>query len=196
MIIFGFDTATINWYLVLYVVCSLVFLFYGTNSVYSTGQIRGVMFGIGSALVLIYFGLRWFASPDDSTASEWPPVINMCPDYLTYIPNVGGSPACVDMLGVSTRGSTNSGTTTPTLQKVRPSDIPNLTRTVDKVFLYTSSDIKAANTANDKEKITTICNACQGAGITWEGVYDGDTCVALNRFKTAQAAIQQCLISI
>jgi hypothetical protein len=200
MIILGFDTATINWYLVLYVVLSLVFLGYGTNAIYSTGQIRGVMFGIGSAIVLIYFGLRWFSSPDDSTAGEWPPVINMCPDYLTFIPTIkvdSGSTrtesACADLLGVATSKSSN---TANTLQKIKLADVGALYKSnTNRIFKWSSSDITSAIAANNNEQILTICNACKEAGITWEGVFDGDTCVALNKFKNAQAAIKQCLVS-
>jgi len=200
MIILGFDTATINWYLVLYVVLSIFFLAYGTSSIYSTGQIRGVMFGIGSAIVLIYFGLRWFGTPVDSSVAEWPPLINMCPDYLTFIPTIkvdSGSTrtesACADLLGVATSKSSN---TANTLQKIRLTDIQGLFKSnMNRIFKWTSTDITSAIGANNKEQILTICNACKEAGITWEGVFDGDSCVALNKFKTAQEAIKQCLVS-
>ena len=99
----------INWYLVLYIILSVIFVFYGTTSIYSTGQIRGVIFGIGTSLVLIYYGLRWFGTPKVEV-KNWPPVINMCPDFLTFVPNIKSgqttTPGCVDLLGVS--ASTNS----------------------------------------------------------------------------------------
>jgi hypothetical protein len=201
MIILGFDTAIINWYLVLYVLSSIFFLVYGTNAVYPTGQVRAVIFAIGTALVLLYFGLKWFGTPK-STVTEWPPAINMCPDYLTYIPSLGDSkPGCVDMLGVSTNGS---------FKQTMPSDLPptgqlksiaNTATDLNKVFAsatksYTSVDIKTAIATSDKETITAICNLCQTNGLTWEGVYDGATCIGLNKFNSAQGALRKCLISI
>jgi hypothetical protein len=39
---------------------------------------------VGCLIVLVYFGLRWFGSRIEKPAN-WPPVINMCPDYLTYV---------------------------------------------------------------------------------------------------------------
>jgi len=219
MIIFGYDTATINWYLVLYVVLSIVFLGFGTNAVFSTGQIRGVIFGIGSALVLVYFGLKWFANPVAGT-TEWPPAINMCPDYLTFFPNLrinlAGTPAtppagtaatagvvtpttrggCVDMLGVSLNR---------VLKKTTSSALEGLSTAVNmvssspntyKIFQYSYDDFKAAITKGGTEgskDVENICNACRTAGITWEGVYDGDTCIGLNRFNLIAKKVEQCV---
>ena len=123
MIVFGLDLAKVNWYLVLYILVSIAGLVYGTNKVYSTGQVRGVLFAIGALIILVYFGLRWFGSRIDKP-KNWPPVINMCPDYLTYVKGLRG---CVDMLGVT---KSPSG-----LAKARPSELPTLTRSnKQKVF--------------------------------------------------------------
>lgn len=194
MIILGFDTAFINWYLVLYVISSIFFLVYGTSAVYPTGQIRGVIFAIGTALVLLNFGIKWFGTRE-AAVIKWPPVINMCPDYLTYIKILGGDnkPGCVDMLGVSSNY---------VLKQSRQADIASLSSIGnDKVFAsatkaYTSADITTAISSSDQATITTICNLCQTKGVTWEGVYDGATCIALNNFNNAQGALKQCLLSI
>lgn len=195
MIILGLDLAKVNWYLFAYVISSVVFLVYGTKEVYSTGQVRGVIFAIGTLLVLLYFGLHWFGTPR-STVNNWPPIINTCPDYLTYIPRTiktsSGStitvPGCVDMLGVT------SGTSANSFIKVSPTEISGLDISmVTKVFKYTSADIKAATTI---DALQPICNACQAAGLTWEGVYDGDTCVGITKMEAQAAAIEKCLISV
>jgi len=195
MIILGVDLAKVNWYLFAYVISSVVFLVYGTKEVYSTGQIRGIIFAIGTFLVLLYFGLRWFGA-SKSTLNNWPPVINTCPDYLTFIPNTiktaSGSttkvPGCVDMLGVTSSNSANS------FVKVTTTDLSELNQTMTtKVFKYTSADVKAATTI---EALQPICNACQNAGLTWEGVYDGDTCIGITKMEAQAAAIEKCLVSV
>uniref|UniRef100_A0A6C0AML4 Uncharacterized protein n=1 Tax=viral metagenome TaxID=1070528 RepID=A0A6C0AML4_9ZZZZ len=193
MIILGLDLATVNWYLVAYVVSSIVFLVYGTMKVYSTGQIRGVIFAIGTFLVLLYYGLHWFAVPSNKLSS-WPPVINTCPDYLTYVPNIltnAGSTTtqsgCVDMLGVT------SGSSASSFNKVLPTQIPRLDATQrTKVFSYTSADVKAATSS---EALQPICDACQAAGLTWEGVYDGDSCIGIAKIEAQAAAVEKCLVS-
>jgi hypothetical protein len=195
MIILGVDLAKVNWYLFAYVIFSIIFLVYGTMKVYSTGEIRGIIFAIGTFLVLLYFGLRWFGTPR-SKIDNWPPIINTCPDYLTYIPSsiktASGAtttvPGCVDMLGITSSSSTNK------LIKVATTEIPNLNQTMTtKVFRYTSADVKAATTI---EELQPICNACQTGGLTWEGVYDGDTCVGITKMQAQAAAVEKCLISI
>jgi hypothetical protein len=182
MIIFGIDLAKVNWYLVLYILGSIAGLVYGTNKVYATGQVRGVLFAIGALIVLVYFGLRWFGSRIDKPTS-WPPVINMCPDYLTYVKGLRG---CVDMLGV-TKASAG-------LTKARPSEISTLSRSNrNKVFEFTSEDVRSAKSVADLQR---ICNRCQEAGLTWEGIYDGDVCVGVGKHEKDKANKESCLISI
>lgn len=185
MIILGLDTSTVNWYLVLYVLSSICFLAYATSAVYSSGQIRGVIFAIGTFLVLLNFGLKWFGNPGPKNV-QWPPVINMCPDYLTYIATLSdNNPGCVDMLGVG-----NSANFLVT----QPSDLSTLaSTTTNKVIPYTSADVLSAN---DVESLRAICDACQTAGLTWEGVFDGDSCLAISRFSAKQEAQESCLISV
>jgi len=186
MIIFGIDMNKVNWYMIAYILASIVGLVYGTNKIYSMDQVRGVVFAIGALIVLVYFGLRWFGSKIPKS-KNWPPVINMCPDYLTYVPDLSGSgPGCVDMLGVA---SSSSGIVTSL-----PSDISKLTvANTTKVFKYTSADIAKASTASD---LQTICDYCKAMGVTWEGIYDGDSCVGISRNATAAAAKEACLISV
>jgi len=183
--------ASINWYLVVYVLLSALFVFYGTTSIYSTGQIRGVIFGIGTTLVLIYYGLKWFGTPKVEVNS-WPPVINMCPDFLTFVPNIKSgqttTPGCVDLLGVS-----SSSNAAGAFIKVFPTSISTLDASMTtKVFRYTSNDVKSATTATG---LQAICDACQNAGLTWEGVYDGDSCIGISKVEAKKKAMEQCLIS-
>ena len=182
MIIFGWDLAKVNWYLVAYILASIVGLVYGTQKVYATGQARGVIFGIGALLVLVYFGLRWFGSKINKP-KNWPPIINMCPDYLTYVSSL---PGCVDMLGVTTASAG--------LQKTLPSEIGSIQLSnSNKVFEFTSSDVKGAKVASELQR---ICDRCQSAGVTWEGVYDGSVCVGISKVEKDLAAAEQCLISV
>lgn len=192
MIILGLDLAKVNWYLFGYILASIVFLVYGTMQVYATGQIRGVIFAIGTFLVLLYFGLQWFAV-QNTRVKNWPPIINTCPDFLTFVPAIpqtAGSttkvPGCVDMLGVSTSSS---------FPVVLPTTVGTLNIQSDssKIFRYTSADVRAATTT---ETLQPICTACQNAGLTWEGVYDGDNCVGINKMEIKNAAAQMCLASV
>ena len=68
--------------------------------------ISAVVYLILTVLIFTLFGLRWFGKDGgaDST-SQWPPVVNMCPDYLTaYTLNRSDGtkiPTCIDTVGVS-----------------------------------------------------------------------------------------------
>jgi len=198
MIIFGYDLTKAPWLMIAYILVSIVGLLYGTNYVLSMNQARGVIFGLGGFLVLAYFGIRWFGTRIPELKS-WPPVINMCPDYLTYITVPSTTinsktitKGCIDMLGV------RSGEGANTLQKTEPSTAEAYksgptSPTALTIFEYTSADVKAATKASD---LQAICARCQVAGVTWEGVYDGDSCVGVSTSANTQAAVEQCLLSI
>jgi hypothetical protein len=182
MIILGLDLAKVNWNLVIYILACIVFLVYGTNKVYATGQARGVIFAIGCLIVLVYFGLKWFGSRIEKP-KNWPPIINMCPDYLTYVSKLRG---CVDMLGVS---KASSGIT-----KTLPSEVGSLSKSnTQKVFEFTSEDVRSAKSVNDLKK---ICERCQTAGLTWEGIWDGDVCVGVSKHEKDEAYKEKCLLAL
>jgi hypothetical protein len=182
MIVLGIDFAKVNWFMIVYIVGSIIGLVYGTNKVYATGQTRGVLFAIGALIVLVYFGLRWFGNRI-RLPRNWPPVINMCPDYLTY---VSSAPGCVDMLGVS---RSSSGIT-----KTKQSEVASIRKgNMQKLFEYTSEDVAAAKTVEDLKQ---ICDRCRSAGVTWEGVWDGDTCVGISKYEKDANDKETCLVSV
>ena len=126
-------------------------------------------FFIGSLLIFVFFGLRWFEYGTDPTAAKaWPPVINTCPDYLVYferkITGSGGQATkedtCVDPLGISTKPSA--------LFKwpgAQPED--------DKPEYYFSLEF----TETDPVKLAAAkCERSLQKGVSWEGVTDGETC--------------------
>jgi hypothetical protein len=190
LVIFGIDwsalSASINWGLGLYIMIALAAVGFGVTKL-STTPISTVLFAIGAIAVFMLFGFRWFSNvPTGSNA--WPPSINMCPDYLSMFTSGTGTSAvkrCVDMLGVSSNGVLIKQLAIPT------TDLDNAT----KVFKYTSADVTSALALADPAKtarIQDICTACSTAGVTWEGVYDSDTCLLLTTQNSALAPSSIC----
>jgi hypothetical protein len=176
LIFFGVDLATVDWYLVLYVLFSITIVAMGTTKLYTMGIPTAIIYAIGVTMVLIFYGYRWFDTKTDKTPT-WPPTLNTCPDYLTYVKALPGSNAgsgCVDMLGVSVNG---------TLSKVLNSELAGTTPLAStKIFAATSE------LATDTTRILQLCNLCKTAGLTWEGIYDGDSCVGAGSNSAASAA--------
>lgn len=174
--------ASINWLLVLYVIFSVIAVVTGSNQLYSSGMGTATIYAIGSTLVFILFGYRWFSNP--VVPMTWPPNVNMCPDYLTFAKNIGTNGACVDLLGVSRGGLLPMNKNA--ISTAKPSDKNN-------VFEYTAKDVSAAITP---AALQTICDRCKEAGITWEGVYDGDTCLAVKTVDAKNAALENCVAKV
>lgn len=186
--LFGMTTIfSLNPYFVIYILLSIVFVFQGMTTLNPMGSTRSTIFAIGSTLTLVFFGYRWFYG-STKKSNTWPPTINMCPDYLTFVPTIANSKStsgggCVDLLGVSSKG------TFPTVSKSAIATGLDATTDSSSIFPYTSADIAAATKASDVE---LICTSCRTSGLTWEGVYDGDTCSGLSRWDKVQADQGNC----
>jgi hypothetical protein len=154
-------------YLISFIVLAFMVIVGGTYQIYNQGQVTSsIIFFIGSLTLFIIYGIRWFgASPLFNPASgPWPPVINTCPDYLTYYKRtVGGiqKDSCIDTIGVSRDNS---------LLSTFPKDgsIPEN----DSYYI----DISGLS-SDPATKSTQMCNAAMNQKVTWEGVTNGESCV-------------------
>jgi hypothetical protein len=133
----------------------------------SARPIAGVICLILFIFIFIFYGRRWFGKNlTGSYSGTWPPIINMCPDYLLYFKRtVGGKPVdtCVDLVGVN-RSAT-------ALRPWIKGDSPENPPADDaKYFMYV---YKAGMNSSDIQK---LCDAAQQAGLTWEGITNGESC--------------------
>jgi hypothetical protein len=173
LIFLGVDLFTLNWYFVIYLLFSIAVVGLGVSKLYTMGTATAIIYAIGSIMILVFYSYRWFGI-DTTSSPTWPPTINTCPDYFTYIASLPGDskPGCVDLLGVSK----NSGIQKSTAAQLGVGGALTST-SVDKVFPYTSKDVLKATTS---AVVNGICQYCNSKGITWEGVYDGDTCIGVS----------------
>jgi hypothetical protein len=149
-----------------------VFLFYiflsfvattgGAYILFSTGRmIAAAIYFIGLIVLEIYFGGRWFNGTNLAPAPSgpWPPTINVCPDFLslTNIKDASGNniPVCVDTMGVATGLKRWTG--------------PMQTDPSYTFGLYVGR--------TDAFRSTQLCADAKAKGVTWEGVWDGSTCL-------------------
>jgi hypothetical protein len=116
-------------------------------------------------LIFVFYGMRWFRGTTSvfSYTGGWPPVINMCPDYLVYFKNGPMGAACVDMVGVNTSGGA--------LKVFTQEDITNPPQDPAKYFQGVYKPGMSAN------QLKGLCDSARRLGLTWEGIYNGDSCV-------------------
>ncbi len=120
-----------------------------------------------SILIFVFFGLRWFVYKTGDV-SKWPPVVNTCPDYLTsYQRTVNGQKieTCIDLVGVST----NSG-----IRQFPSSGSPPS----DNMFYFPMMYKDGAARLTDP--ISDLCNYTRDAGLSWDGVINGQACITAN----------------
>lgn len=147
---------------IIYMIVSVIIVVYGTYQVLQLYQGLGaLLFFIGSLYICIIYGIKW-VGPGTDGPSTWPPQINTCPDYLTLFPrtiNGNTEPSCIDTIGVANQGVLMKfpadGSTNP------PSD--------PKYYF------SLVTTSADKN--SELCNKAIAAGLTWEGITNGESCI-------------------
>ena len=76
----------------------------------------------------------------------------------------------------------------------------NVATNANKIFgganHYTSANVKSALVARANKTLEDICEACKSQGVTWEGVWDGDSCIALAKLSATAKRTETCLASI
>jgi hypothetical protein len=113
-----------------------------------------------SILIFVVYGLRWFGVDGifNIKTISWPPALNACPDYLTAYTITTPQEkikGCVDTIGVSRNGG---------LALLKKGDV--ITNSNDpRFFPLIKGESRAA-----------LCQRVITAGLTWEGVSDGETC--------------------
>lgn len=123
----------------------------------------GIISLILLVLIFVFYGIRWFRGTKSAFnySGSWPPIINMCPDYLVYFKN-GTQETCVDLTGVA-----KGGGLVPWTKEDNPQNPPTDSA---KYFPYT---YKAGA---DATRLKLLCSETMKAGLTWEGITNGESC--------------------
>jgi hypothetical protein len=160
-----------NYLFLFFIFATAVLIIGGTFSLFSGGKtVLGSIYFLSTLIAAIVFGLRWFQPSGDlnkPTVSSWPPVINTCPDFLTLY-NVGGTSYCIDTIGIVKPGGITQWT--------------DPTQTDTKYLFNLFLDL--TGTARAK----ALCEECNTKLVTWEGVFDGATCMNVDPPKPTGAA--------
>jgi hypothetical protein len=171
----------LNVKLFLYVVLSLIIVLGGAYKVNEVYEMLGaVVYLVGSLYVCIIYGMRWFGSTSalGSTPDTWPPVINTCPDYLTYFARIKADGTvqntCIDTMGIAKGG----------ILQIFPKDGVTNTPAGDNYYFDLTT-----TTAN---KNMELCKRAMDFGLTWEGITNGEACISSNGTATGSGGSGTC----
>ena len=127
-------------------------------------------------LIFIFYGQRWFYGPaiNNDPNGTWPPIINMCPDYLLYFKR-NGVDTCIDMSGINRSGGSRKSWT-------QDDNFQNPSTDNAKYFPYV---YKPGMTDG---AIKNLCTQAMAVGLTWEGITNGESCTYYNSGALATAS--------
>ncbi len=151
--------------MVMYIVAALLVIGGGTYKITEQQQtVAALFFFIGSLTLFIIYGIRWFSkggSIFSATPVSWPPVINTCPDYLTYYKR-GAKDTCIDLIGIARCGSG---------QKC----LKRYVKGTDNDDCFFDLTTKSSDGPSKKAE---LCKLTMSYGLTWEGITNGEACVS------------------
>ena len=172
ILIFFYSGQTFNIGSVIYIISAISVISGGTLTAFNNGKtLTAILFFMGALAIFVTFGLKWFSpgSVFAKTPVSWPPTINTCPDYLVhYVRNNNGAKenTCIDLIGVSKNGGLTvfpKDALTGTNSSLLPTD--------NKYYFSLKTDSSDANTKNKE-----LCTRAIAAGLTWEGITNGESC--------------------
>ena len=157
--------STLNYSYIAYIFLSIIITITAVSQLMQSGrQWSTIMVGIFFILIFIFFSSRWFSSGKMKGyyTGIWPPLINTCPDYLVHYKK-SGKDTCIDLIGVNRSGG---------LLKcwVKGDTITNPPADDAKYFNYTYKP------GMSNSQLQVLCDNAQKAGLTWEGITNGDSC--------------------
>jgi len=166
-----FDDINIKFWI--YVALSVLLVIGGAYKVNEIYQMFGALvYGIGTLYVCVIYGVRWFGKGGltDSGPVAWPPVVNTCPDYLTYYKHkkTDGTTedTCIDTMGIANASSIKL--------QLFPSNVTDPANAPTDASYY----FQLATTTNNKS--LELCQRAIGYGLTWEGITNGESCFNAN----------------
>ncbi len=190
-----------DFWLIAYIVTSIVIGVSLYGFLYNRGQNTGAMIVFVLLIaVFAFFGLRWFqkgalkGSVADPSGN-WPPVVNLCPDFMVTWKDTNGDIFCHDVNNIynlKTRGSEAAPLTKVT---VSTNPIGGVTsgagfKIYDNTASQTVTKITEDNGTpkrwpfitniykNDSNSIAKTVDSNMKL-VRWEGVWDGQTATAL-----------------
>lgn len=169
-----------NIYLILYSCIALAIFLGGVSFLYGKSMTLGAgLYAIGAGFLLVTYGLRWFGGEKSilSTADvQWPPVINTCPDFLTYYKRKKADGTtedmCVDTIGVSRNSA------------MLPRFPTSGSAPEDDKYFFSLATTKADTAGKNKE----LCQRAILYGLTWEGITNGESCILPDGSKASPAS--------
>lgn len=171
VLLYVYSGKTFNIGLIIYIISAIAVIAGGTVTAFNTGKtLAAVLFFMGALTIFVTFGLKWFrpGSVFAKTPVPWPPTINTCPDYLVYYGRAKGDGTkehtCIDLIGVSKNGGLKvfskevlqSGGSPPT----------------DNEYYFSLKTESSDTNAKNQE----LCKRAIDAGLTWEGITNGESC--------------------
>lgn len=156
-----------NLSFIFFVFINIVIILGMTYRFYGSGEEFGALIILAGFIgAAVFFGLRWFTGKGEmkNGAGPWPPLLNTCPDFLT-LHTVNNEQVCIDTVGVAKGGKLKKWTDpTQTGEEY-----------LFKLYLDQSADAR----------VKSLCDECSAKGVTWEGIYNGSSCLGREPPKPA-----------
>jgi len=159
-----YDWIRANFWKIIFVLVTIIVSLSAFVVLNNSGRTWTAMLCLALFILLsTVFYRRWFGANSRMSpyATEWPPIINTCPDYLVYFKN-GKTDTCIDLLGINRTG----GMLRPWTSDDNPNNPP-----ADS-SKYFPAVYKPGMSGSELENLKQIASSYPG--LTWEGIIAPD----------------------
>ena len=158
-----------DFWLIAYMLISVVVGGFAVSTLYKRGQTIGAMISVVLLiLIFVFYGLRWFSGGNFKGTTKsgkiaWPPIVNMCPDFMvSWKDSTTSSIYCYDagnVYGLKTATGVTGVTTGLTINGISG----------QSAFLIKGP----SGSTTLKSNLDNIVRDSTGNQMRWEGVWDG-----------------------
>jgi hypothetical protein len=171
----------INYKMLVYIFLVIIIIVSSGNYLYKSERtVSAVFCSILFILIFVFFGQRWFNNSNSPTGiptpKTWPPVINTCPDYLTYY-NAGGTPNCIDLIGITNsqynsifNSWTSDDVTNPPPSSASNKFFPAVYQAGKTDMTSTCSNTSCSGKGDNMNSKYYLNQLCIARGLSWEGI--------------------------
>jgi hypothetical protein len=159
-----------DFWLIVYILICVVVGGYAVSTLYKRSQTIGAMISLVLLIAIFaFYGLRWFQGGNLKGTTKdgklpWPPIVNMCPDFMVTHKDSSGKIYCYDagnVYGLKSITDVTGLSSGLTINGISG----------QSAFLIKDPSSTSATTL--KSNMNTILTDSTANKIRWEGVWDG-----------------------
>jgi len=166
----------ISFWMIIYIVVCVVTATTSVNFLLQRGQqIAAMILLVLLILIYIFYGMKWFKKENAQTPGtiQWPPIVNMCPDFMVSWTGPDGKIYCYDSSNIYNLSVGSNGLDTVTINGTSKPAYLIKNPSANTAAKDLTADTNGARWPLADKLLHTPQTVTTNSYLRWEGVWDG-----------------------